>query len=950
MSISAHQAKYYAHELSSSQDGDGVERLSQSLFDAKVELKPHQIDAALFALKYPLREGVLLADEVGLGKTIEAGLVLCQLWAERKRNILIVCPASLRKQWVQELADKFALPAQVIDQTIIQKSRLSLPVLLAQNSGRYIMVMSYPFAAKQADTLLAHTWDWVVMDEAHKLRNAHRKNNRTGQALKQAFAGRKKMLLTATPLQNSLMELYGLSTLLDEHLFGDEKEFRRQFIQKNDTEALRGRMNGFVQRTLRRDVLEYINYTRRHTLTQRFTPSDNEHALYEAISAFLQKEESYALPARQRHLTGLILRRLLASSPQAVAGTLEVMRTRLMEMQKTQQNNIVADLLAEDDFSSDYQDWEESESDDDALAAASIKTELLTEEIGSLSDFIAAAKTLDINSKAQALLEALDKGFERMRDLGAAQKALIFTESVRTQQQLLHFLEAHGYQNRVVLFSGSNIGEQATIIYQQWLNKHGNSDIVTGSPSIDRRTALIEHFRDHAQIMIATEAAAEGVNMQFCSLLINYDLPWNPQRIEQRIGRCHRYGQKFDVVVINFLNSRNQADQRVLELLTDKFRLFDGIFGASDEVLGKIESGLDFEKRIAAIYDTCRTSEAIQTAFDKLQQELEDEIQARLEQTQKQLLDAFDEDVHERLKTRLEDTHSRLDKISRWFWGATRFALAGRADFNYHDHCFYLKQSPVANVAIGTYFLKNHRQQPLSDGHLHRLGQPLGTWCITQGLNADTPPAVLCFDYSRYANKVSTLAAHLGKSGWLRLDKLSLVSEAHTHETLLFTARTDTGEWLDDDFCQKIMMLDAQSQPATMPIPEDLADNAAQRLQAEIARLTEANQTALAHESERLEQWANDKIKAAEHAINETSELINQAKRQRRQAPNLQEQVHWEHKIKELEQKRRRQRQQIFDVEDEITAQRDALIDAMNARLRQQSKADTLWVVRWQIK
>ena len=369
MSISAHQAKYYAHELSSSQDGDGVERLSQSLFDAKVELKPHQIDAALFALKYPLREGVLLADEVGLGKTIEAGLVLCQLWAERKRNILIVCPASLRKQWVQELADKFALPAQVIDQTIIQKSRLSLPVLLAQNSGRYIMVMSYPFAAKQADTLLAHTWDWVVMDEAHKLRNAHRKNNRTGQALKQAFAGRKKMLLTATPLQNSLMELYGLSTLLDEHLFGDEKEFRRQFIQKNDTEALRGRMNGFVQRTLRRDVLEYINYTRRHTLTQRFTPSDNEHALYEAISAFLQKEESYALPARQRHLTGLILRRLLASSPQAVAGTLEVMRTRLMEMQKTQQNNIVADLLAEDDFSSDYQDWEESESDDDALQA-----------------------------------------------------------------------------------------------------------------------------------------------------------------------------------------------------------------------------------------------------------------------------------------------------------------------------------------------------------------------------------------------------------------------------------------------------------------------------------------------------------------------------------------------------------------------------------------------------
>src|SRR5438132_1456065 len=130
-----------------------------------------------------------------------------------------------------------------------------------------------------------------------------------------------------------------------------------------------------------------------------------------------------------------------------------------------------------------------------------------------------------------------------------------------------------------------------------------------GSPTADLRAALVDHFRDEASILIATEAAAEGINLQFCNLVVNYDLPWNPQRIEQRIGRCHRYGQKFDVVVVNFLNKMNAADQRVYQLLDEKFRLFNGVFGASDEVLGVVESSVDLEQRMGSIYQKCRTTE-----------------------------------------------------------------------------------------------------------------------------------------------------------------------------------------------------------------------------------------------------------------------------------------------------------------------------------------------------
>ena len=135
---------------------------------------------------------------------------------------------------------------------------------------------------------------------------------------------------------------------------------------------------------------------------------------------------------------------------------------------------------------------------------------------------------------------------------------------------------------------------------------------------------------------------------------MNYDLPWNPQRIEQRIGRCHRYGQKHDVVVVNFLNRKNEADQRVFELLAEKFQLFEGVFGASDEVLGAIESGVDFEKRIAAIYQRCRTPEEIKVAFDQLQLELSFEIDEAMTRRAQKLLENFDDEVREKLKVRDE--------------------------------------------------------------------------------------------------------------------------------------------------------------------------------------------------------------------------------------------------------------------------------------------------------
>jgi SNF2 family DNA or RNA helicase len=298
-----------------------------SLFDAAVDLNPHQIEAALFALKSPLSKGVILADEVGLGKTIEAGIVLCQLWAERKRRLLVICPASLRKQWALELGEKFNLPTRVLDSKAFRNEERKGRLPLSEKS---ILIMSFNYANALREELKAIAWDLVVVDEAHKLRNAYRPSNKVGQGIRWAIEDCRKLLLTATPLQNSLLELFGLSTLIDEHLFGDLNAFRAQYASAGSSITdLRQRLSEFCKRTLRNQVTEFIRYTERRTITRPFKPSDDEHALYEAVSGFLQRPDSYALPQRQRHLTALILRKLLASSSLAIAATLDTLRLRL---------------------------------------------------------------------------------------------------------------------------------------------------------------------------------------------------------------------------------------------------------------------------------------------------------------------------------------------------------------------------------------------------------------------------------------------------------------------------------------------------------------------------------------------------------------------------------------------------------------------------------------------
>ena len=835
--ITRYHARYYAALLSQKSTGGELESLSQSLLSSTVDINPHQIDAALFAFRSPLSKGVVLADEVGLGKTIEAGLVLCQYWSTGKRKIIVVCPASLRKQWEAELQDKFGIPCEILDtknyNAYLREGRNPL-------SAKRVIICSYNFCAKHKGDIVTNGFDLAVMDEAHKMRNVYRKSARTAADVRDALHGVKKLLLTATPFQNSLMELYGLTSVIDDHFFGSEKSFRNEYGKGENLKQLRQRIQPLFTRTLRKDVKEYINYTCRLPLTQKFNATDYEYELYQAVSEFLRRDDLYSVPASQKKLTTMIVRKILASSTYALIFTLEHIKERLLRMleaNKAEDLN-VEELVDEDEWQT-YQEYEddsamvceESLFDEDEIDVPRLKREIETVE-----GFIDKARHIKEESKAKALLIALEQSFDKLREMGANRKALIFTESTKTQAYLREFLEANGYDGKVVLFNGKASEPQTNDIYKRWCAEH--PDKVSGIKAADRRAAIVDYFRNEAEIMIATEAAAEGLNLQFCSLIINFDLSWNPQRIEQRIGRCHRYGQKFDVVVVNFINIRNYADVRVFELLNYKFKLFDDVFGASDEILGKADN-IDIESRIWEIYQQCRSEEEINAAFSRLQADMQEEIDQRMDEVRQEVIEHFDINVQEHLRTRKDETGAFLNRYQHIFWELTKYVLSSQAVFNDSNYTFVLK-TPVAGERKGKYSMLNNQGDALP----YRLNDTLAQHVINTALSLPLDDGgTVVFDEAAISMNANLPDYLHGESGWLVLSSLS-VSSFEEEQYHIFTAITDSGRTLTQDDAERLMLNGGvETDVAAIPtdVKEKLQKNIAQRSKAKLNDIDSRN-------------------------------------------------------------------------------------------------------------
>ncbi len=643
--------RYYAEDLVRLRRARERRRHIASQRRGRVDPNPHQIDAVMFALKRIPQGGCILADEVGLGKTIEAGLVIAQLMAESATRVLVVVPRPLLGQWQDELSLLFGIEA------------VEAAAPQADLAADGIFLVGREYAGGQAGHRRlseAPPFDLCLIDEAHEVfAGIHRRFDQGGQyrqdspyartahRVREIIGAAPVLLLSATPIQNSLSELWGLVQYVDPTgtLLGDKPVFEKVFcaddgrgVAVEQSEELKRRLGTVVQRTLRRQAQEFMEqpFVSRQARLYEYRMSAAERALYDDVTAYLLSPRLHAFSGSARQLLLLGFHRRMASSTAALASSLGRVAERLRGMLRGDAADVASD------FSDDLED--EAEDSDAAESPRSEPMELEVEtvpdrqgvrdELALVESFVERARSLPHDSKAASLVKAVRMVLDRPPD---RRKMVVFTESLTTQDYLRGLLirQTELRDEDITLFRGVNDSPRAQAALRAWQASRAGS--VRLSPSAAMRLALVDEFRQRSTVMICSEAGAKGLNLQFCDTVVNYDLPWNPQRIEQRIGRCHRYRQKRDVTVINFLAADNEAQRLTFDILASKLDLFGNVLDMSDVVLQTPRSsaseelasalGPDFEGELRRIWDRARSMEEVEEELRRLSDTMEERRQ-----------------------------------------------------------------------------------------------------------------------------------------------------------------------------------------------------------------------------------------------------------------------------------------------------------------------------------
>lgn len=549
------------------------------------------------------------------------------------------------------------------------------------------------------------------------------------------------------------------------------------------------------------------------------------------------------------------------------------------------------------------------------------------------------------------MIKAIEVGFEKLKP-GAAKKTIVFTESTKTQEYLTDVLNRDG-RYKYVTFNGSNNDAKSNELYREWKAANANSDLITGVETVDRRRAIIDKFKnDDTQVMIATEAAAEGINLQFCSMLINYDLPWNPQRVEQRIGRVHRYGQKHDVVVVNFSNQGNIAEQRILELLNDKFNLFSGVFGASNEVLGAIEDGLDFEQTVSEILNECRTTEEINSRFDELLRQNKEEIDSQQKKAKAQVLDNLDPDVQDRFNEYGKESEEAFNKFERMLIDLTKYELGNNATFSKDNHIFELLDNDYGAIN-GKYFFKLKDENRPHNARQYRYSDKLATSLRKRAITHVTRPAKLTLSIESTERPSSIAKKYLGRYGEMTVLNVTFGQGDNndlTESYIIATGKCENGELIDTEVCSKILDLACISTVDTnigksLEIQQAVNDEISQKQE----EVTERNASHYFDEKDRVEQSMKDKLTELDMKINKIDAQIVELQKSMRQIVFATKRLDVEKKIQTLRQKQRPLKREMFELEEDKDSLINKKLIKVDNILKGEPDIQELFTIKWQI-
>ncbi len=851
MVLTPYHARYYAALLSQRWPGRSLERYLPALLSATIDLHPHQIDAALFASRSQFQKGVILADESGLGKTIEAGIVLLQTAIEGKNNLLVLCPANQLTHWQQELESKFGLMQVGLD-------------TVGWESG--VVILSYQSAYNQIGSLATIAWDLCVLDQAHTLANASLSEKAIADSLYSTLLGIPKLLLTASPMQNSLLDLYYLIRFIDETAWGGTPElFRQRYLQSDQLkEELQARAQLVCQRTLKSQALT-MPQIKRVVRTIVVLPSEAEDSLSQLLSAYFHRPYLAAFPKIPEHRIRLVFWKLLASSPAALHDALQKPLKRLQNIQGA------------------YNELQE------------------------LTTIAETALNIKATARSQILLQTLPEVFSQLEQSKRPLKAVLFSENKATLAYLHQVLISHSYNS--VVYKGES---------------------------------QLRAFRTNkgAQIML-TGNSAVGLDLSFCPLVINYDLPWNVQKLEERISCCHRYGQKHEVMVINFIDPANRAEKRLYKLLNRKLQMFDDVFGASHTVLGQIADS-------PLTNDEDEQSENIWPEPAK-----QAEIQQSLKKAQNDLLAHFDHEVQARFAGYGEKVAPAISQLDNMLWQIICYKLHNQATIFDDKRQLALKKSPYKDLHLNRTFFGMDKALPR--GERLTLHHPLVRRVLRDCLDGD-------FSYGTIVLQAGDDFSS-GMSGELGLWRIHCLSHLNYRTDLLLCSLSGQNI-LSHEQCVNLLQLKPISHSGAMNEREcenkdsfrpascsaKLAELAATGMAGLRQQMALQQGELLQERQKQLGQWADDEAAALQLPQQALLQQISQLQKQLKDSSDFAQRLSVNKRLVKLDRERISREEEILYQQAEVTQKQRTLTSRAVAEFSARFWEELMFVVNWQVK
>ena len=910
----------------------------------RIDPNPHQIDAVMFALRRIPEGGCILADEVGLGKTIEAGLVVAQVMAEGAERILIVVPKPLLGQWQDELYTLFGISALEAADTGCE---ITAP-------GVFLVGREYAGSAAGSGRLAtAPPFDLCVIDEAHEMfAGIYKRFDRFGRyeessgeaqtahRVRKLIGPAPVLLLTATPIQNSLAELWGLLHYVEPTgtLVGSFPTFKALFCEGQDgrrlvpeqAPELRRRLAEVVQRTLRRQAQEFLDkpFVSRRAELYEYSMSLDEKKLYDDVTNYLLSPSLNAFQGRSRQLLLIGFHRIMASSTAALAKSLQRVADRLRRMRHGSPDTGRARDI--EPLTSDLDDDEPPVIEDDPVVE---RPSTIDDELRQVEDFVRRARSLPHDSKALSLVKVVRSIGDRR---GGNAKLVVFTESLTTQGYLRDLLIEHAglRDNEITLFRGQNESPRARQALRRWQEEVGRHLPAhrLPSPDIAVRLALVHEFKTRSRVFIATEAGAKGLNLQFCDTIVNYDLPWNPQRIEQRIGRCHRYGQTRDVTVVNFLAKDNETQRLTLEILTQKLDLFGDVLDMSDSVLHEARSkrseelttalGPDFEQQLNRIWERARSIDEVEEELRRLRETMEErrrELERIREHTTGLIETRFDDSVQQvfrRIADELPATLAALDADLERI--VTDYLRANRIDHATEVHeGRRLIRIPAAErlpgaLSAGLSVAAGHADALEQVDALH-VAHPLVRAAIDDARRRGSGTFSVRFRLTAQAPEV--LKQRRGSRGRLALSRMSYRGFEREDRLVATAVFEDSAVLRPAEAALELLHMQCDDLPAPLDdlavTVDDLDEVVDEELFFDQAHAAHAEEQAFSRALDQIDQYVEDRLLVLRRGQREISDQLKHAEERRDAALGADARSRAEDRIGRLEQ-------ELSDADDQI--------------------------------